>query len=161
MVQLSHPYMMTVKTNKQTNIALIIWTFVSKVISLLFNILSRFITTFFPRSKHLLISWLHSPSAVISEVKKIKSDTVSTFPPSICHEMMGPDGMISVFWILNFKSAFSLSSFTLIKRIFSSYSLSAIRVVSSAYLDCWYFSWQSWLQLVTHPAWHFPCIKFK
>ena len=65
--------------------------------SLLFNTLSRLVIAFLPRSKHLLISWLQSPSAVILETKKIKSDTVSTFPPSVCHEVMGPDAMIFVF----------------------------------------------------------------
>ena len=94
----SNPHIRTWWLGKKKHIALIIWTFVSKVISLLFNILSRFVTTFFPRSKRLFISWLLSPSAVISEAKKIKSDTVSTFTPSICHEMMGSDAMISVFW---------------------------------------------------------------
>ena len=92
-VQLSYPpYMTTGKT-----IALTKWTFVGKVVSLLFNMLSRFIITFLPRSKHLLISWLQSPSAVILEPLKIKSDTVSTVSPSICHEVMGPDAMIFVF----------------------------------------------------------------
>ena len=91
-VQLSHPYMTTGKT-----IALTRWTFVGKVMSLLFNMLSRFVITFLPRSKHLLISWLQSPSAVILEPKKIKSDTVSTVSPSISHEVMGPDAMILVF----------------------------------------------------------------
>ena len=84
MVQLLHLYMTTGKT-----IALTIWTFVSKVMSLLFNILSRFVTAFLPRSKRLVISWLQSPSAVILEPKKIKHVTVSTFPPSVCHEVMG------------------------------------------------------------------------
>ena len=79
--------------------------------SLLFNMLSRLVITFLPRSKRLLISWLQSPSAVILEPKKIKSDTVS---PSICHEVMGPDAMILVFWMLSFKPTFSLSSFTFI-----------------------------------------------
>ena len=91
-VQLSHPYM----TNGKT-IALTRRTFVGKVMSLLFNKLSRLVITFFPRSKRLLISWLQSPFAVILETKKIKSDTVSTVPPSICHEMMGPDAMILAF----------------------------------------------------------------
>ena len=68
-----------------------------KVISLLFNMLSRLVTTFLPRSKCLLISWLQSPSAVILEPRKIKSDTVSTISPSICHELIGPDAMILVF----------------------------------------------------------------
>ena len=110
------------------------WTFVDKVMSLLFNMLSRLVITFLPRSKCLLISWLQSPSAVILEPPKIKSVTVSVVSPSICHEVMGPDAMIFIFWMLSFKPAFSLFSFTFIKRLFSSSSLSAIRVVSSAYL---------------------------
>ena len=128
-VQLSHPYMNTGKT-----IALTIWTFVGKVISLLFNMLPRFVIAFLPRSKHLLISWLQSPSAVTLETKKIKSLTVSIVPPSICHEVMGLDAMIFIFWMLSFKTTFSLSSFTFIKRLFSSSSLSAIRVLSSVFL---------------------------
>ena len=96
--------------------------------------LSRLVITFLPRRKCLLISWLQSPSAVILEPRKIKSDTVSTVFPSISHEVMGPDAVIFVFWMLSLKPTFSLSSFTFIKRIFSSSSLSAIRVVSSAYL---------------------------
>ena len=92
MVQLSHPYMTSGKT-----IALTIWTFVSKVMFLLFNILSRFVIAFLPRSKHLLILWLQSPSAVILEPKKIKSVTISSFSPSTCHEVMGPAAMILVF----------------------------------------------------------------
>ena len=102
--------------------------------SLLFNMLSRLVITFLPRSKHLLILWLKSPSPVILEPRKINSATVSTVSPSICYEVVGPGAMILVFWMLNFKPTFPLSSFTFIKRIFSSYSLSAIRVVSSAYL---------------------------
>ena len=127
-VQFSHPYMTTGKT-----IALTRWTFFDKVMSLLLNMLSRLVITFFTRSQYLLISWLQSPSAMILEPRKIKSATVSTVSPSICHEVMGLDGMILVFWMLSFKSALSLSPFTFIKRLFSS-SLSAIRVVSSAYL---------------------------
>ena len=92
MVQLSHPYMTTGKT-----IALTRCTFVGKVMSLLFNMLSRLVITLLPRSKHLLISWLQSPSAVILEPKKIKSVIVSLVSPSICHEVMGPDAMILVF----------------------------------------------------------------
>ena len=88
MVQLSHPYMTTVKT-----IALIIWIFVSKVMSLLFNMLSRFVIAFLQRNKHLLISWLQSLSAVILEPKKIESLTVSIVSPSICHEVMGSDDL--------------------------------------------------------------------
>ena len=111
--QLSHPCMTTGKT-----IALTRWTFVGKVISLLFNMLSRLVIAFLPRSKHLLISWLQSPSAVILEPEKIKSVTVSTVSPSICHEVMWPDAMIFIFWMLSFKPTFSFSSFTFIKRLF-------------------------------------------
>ena len=85
------------------------WTFVSKMTSLLFNRLSRFVIAFLPRSKCLLISWLQSPSVVILETKKIKSVTVSIFFPSTCHEVMGPDAMILVFWMLSLKPAFSLT----------------------------------------------------
>ena len=92
MVQLSHPYVTTGKT-----IALSRWAFVGKVMSLLFNILSRLVIAFLPRSKLLLILWLQSPTAVILEFKKIKSLTVSIVSPSICHEVMGPDAMILVF----------------------------------------------------------------
>ena len=102
--------------------------------SLLFNMLSRLVIAFLPRSKRLLISWLQSPSAVILEPPKIKSITVSIVYPSICHEVMGPDAMIFVFWMLSFKPTLWLFSFTFNKRLFSSSSLSAIRVVSSAYL---------------------------
>ena len=91
-VQLSHPFMITRKT-----IALTRWTFVGKVISLLFTVLSRLIIAFLPRSKHLLISWLQSPSAVILGPKKIKSLTVSIVSPSMCHEMTGPDAKIFIF----------------------------------------------------------------
>ena len=91
-VQLSHPYMTTGKT-----IALTRWTIVGKVMSLLFNMLSRLVITFLPRIKRLLISWLQSPSVVILEPLQIKSDTVSTVSPSISHEVMGPDAMIFVF----------------------------------------------------------------
>ena len=78
-------------------IALTRWTFVGKAVSLLFNMLSRLVTTFLPKSERLLISWLQSPSAVILEPRKIQSDTVSTVSPSISHEVMGPDAMISIF----------------------------------------------------------------
>ena len=117
-VQLSHPYMTTGKI-----IALTRQTFVENVMSLLFSMLSRLVITFLPRSKHLLISRLQSPSAVIFEPRKMKSATVSIVSPSICHEVMGPRAMILVFWMLSFKPTFSLSSFTLIKRLFSSSSL--------------------------------------
>ena len=128
-VQLSHPYMTTGKT-----IALSRPTFVGKVMSLFFNMLSRLVIAFLPRSKCLLISWLQSPSAVILEPKIINSATVSAVYPSFCHEVVGPDAMILVFWMLRFKPTFSLSSFTFINRLFSSSSLSTIRVVSYAYL---------------------------
>ena len=99
-----------------------------------FYMLPRLVIAFLPRSKHLLISWLQLPSTVIVEPKKIKSVTVYIVSPSICQAVMGPDAMILVFRMLSFKPTFSLSSFTFIKRIFSSFSLSALRVVSSAYL---------------------------
>ena len=128
-VQISHPYMTTGKT-----IALTRRTFIGKVTSLLFNILSRLVIAFLPRSRCLLFSWLQSPSAVVLEPRKIKSITVSTVSPSICHEVMGPDAIIFVFWMMSFKPTFSLSSFTFIKKLFSSSSISAIRVMLSAYL---------------------------
>ena len=127
MVQPSHPYV----TPGKTIHTLTIWTFVGEVMSLFFNMLSRFFITFLPRSKHLLISWLQSPSAVILEPKKIKSVTAS---PSICYEVMGPDAVIFVFLILSFRPAFSLSPFTFTKRLLTSSLLSAIMMVSPAYL---------------------------
>ena len=108
-VQLSHSNMTTGKM-----IALTRRTFVGKVVSLLFNMLPRLVITFLPGNKRLLISWLQWPSALILEPKKIKSAAVSTVSPSICHEVMGPDAMILVFWMLSFKPTFysllSLSS---------------------------------------------------
>ena len=127
MAQLSHAYMTTGKSIDLTR-----RTFVGKVMSLLVNMLSKLVVAFLPRGKHLLISWLQSPSPVILE--PIKSPTVSIVSPSVYHEVMGPDTMVLVFWMLSFKPAFSLSSFTLIKRLLNSSSLSAISVVSSAYL---------------------------
>ena len=132
--KLSHPYMTTGKT-----IALAVRAFVGKSMSLLFNTLSRFVIAFLSMSKCLLVLWLQSPSTVILEPKKMESVTVYTFSPSIWHEVMWLDAMILVFWMLNFKSAFSLSSFTLIKRLFSSSLLSAIRVISFAYLRFFIF----------------------
>ena len=116
MIQLSLPYMTAGKT-------LTIYTFGDKMIALLFNILSRFVIAFLPRSMHLLISWLKAPSTVILEHRKIKSLTASTISLFICHDVMGPVTMILVFSMLTFKPAFSLSSFTLIKKLFSSSSL--------------------------------------
>ena len=122
MVQFSHPYMTTGKT-----IALMTQTFVGKLMFLLFNMLSRFAIAFLPRSKHLLISCVQSLSTVILEPKKIKSITVSPFYLSICNKVIGTDAMILVFRMLSYKPAFSFSSFILIKKFFSSFSLSAIR----------------------------------
>ena len=112
-VQLPHPLVTSGKT-----IALTIWTSVGKVVSLLFNTLSRLVIAFLPRNKYLLISWLQSPSTVILEPKKIKAVTVSIVSPSICHEVMGPDAMIFIFGMLSFKPAFSLSSYTFIRRLY-------------------------------------------
>ena len=129
-VQISHPYMTIGKT-----IALTRWTFVRKVMSLLFDMLSRLVIAFLPRSKRLLISWLQSPSAVVLEPPKIKNKVCHWF---YCCPIYLPRSdrtgcHILVFWMLSFKSIFSLSSFTFIKRLLSS-SLSAIKVVSFAYL---------------------------
>ena len=148
-VQLSHPYMTTGKT-----IALTRQTFVGKVMSLLFNMLSRLVITFLPRSNRLLISWLQSSSAVILEPPKIKLATVSIVYPSICHAVMGPDAMILVFWMLSFKPTFTLSSFTSIKMLFRS-SVSAIGWCHLHARGYWYFSQQSWFQLVLLPAQRF------
>ena len=115
MVQLSHLYMTTGKTT-----ALTIWIFVSKVMSLLFNTLSSSVIAFLPRSNCLLISGLQSPFSVILEPKKRKSVTSSFYSPSTYHEVIGPEARILVFWMLSFKLDFSLSSFILIKRLFSS-----------------------------------------
>ena len=121
--------------------------------SLLFNTLSEFVIAFLPRSKHLLISWLQSPSEVILEPKKIKPHHFPCFPIYLPWS----DGircMILVFWMLSFKPAFSLSSFTFIKRLFSSL-LSAVRVVSSSYLMLLISLSEIWFQLVLHPVQHF------
>ena len=149
-VQLSHPYMTTGKA-----IAFIIWTFVGKVMSLLFNMFYVLVITFLPRRKRLLTSWLQSTFAVILEPSKIKSVTVSTVSTSICYNMMGPDAMILVFWMLSFKPTFSLFSFTFIKRLFGSSSLSAIRVVSSAYLRLLIFLLATLIPAVLPPAQRF------
>ena len=141
MVQLSHPHMTTGKT-----IALTSRTFVSRVMSLLFNMLSRLVIAFLWRSECLLISWLQSPSAVTLEPKKIKSVTVSIVSPSMCHEVMGPDAMILVFWMLSLSQPFH-SLLALVKRFFSSSSPCDIRVVSSAYLRLLIF-----LQAILIPA---------
>ena len=140
MVQLSHPYMTTGKT-----IASTIWTFVGKVMSLLFNMLSRLVIAFLPRSKYLLISWLQSSSAVTLESKKIKSLIVSIVSPSICHEVMGLETMILVFWMLSFKPAFhSLLSPSSRGSLVPLHFLS-LRLCHLHIWGYWYFSWQSWL----------------
>ena len=121
-------------------------TFLGKVISLLFQVLSSFVIAFLTRSKCLLISWLQSPSAVILKPKKIKSLTVSIVFPSTYHEVMGSDAMILVFRMLSIKPTFSLSSFTF-KRLVSSCSLSAIRWCHLHIWGYWYFSRQSYSSL--------------
>ena len=143
MVKLSHSYMTTGKT-----MALTIWTFVGKVMSLFFNTLSRLAIPFLPRSKCLLISGLQSPSAVILETQKINSHCFHCFPIYLpcsdgtgCHDLR--------FWMLSFKPAFSLSSFTFIKKLFSS---SSLRWCHQHIWGYWYFSWQSWFHLVLPPA---------
>ena len=148
-VQLSHLYMTTGKT-----IALTRRTFVGKVMSLL---LSRLLIAFLPRTNHLLISWHshHLQWFWSCPSPQIKSDTVSTVFPFISHEVMGPDAMILVFWMLSFKPTFSLSSFTFIKRLFSSSSLSAVRVVSSAYLRLLIFLLAILIPAVLLPDQHF------
>ena len=112
----------------EKNIAWTIWTFVDKMMSLLLHMPSRFVIAFLPRSSCLLILWMKSPYAVILDPKKIKSVTVSTFPPSISHEVLIPDAMILVFWVLSFAPAFSFSSFILIKRILLIVSIILIQV---------------------------------
>ena len=116
---------------------------------------ARLIIAFLPRSKYLLISWLQSPPAVILEPKKIKTVPVSIVSPSICHEVMGPDAMIFVFWMLSFKPTFSLSSFTFIKRLFSFASPCDISVVSSVYLRLLIFLPAILIPLVHSSSLHF------
>ena len=130
-------------------VAFTIWTFVSRVMSLLFNTLFRFVIAFLPRSNCLLISWL---STVILKPKRRKSVTISTFhlSPFIYHAVVGPDAMIVFFSIFSLKPALSLFSFTLTKKLFDSSLLSAIRVVSSAYLWLLMF-----LRPILIPAQHF------
>ena len=149
MVKLLNPYMTTGKP-----IALTIQTFVGKVMSLLFNMLSRFVIAFLPRTKRLFISWLQSLSAVIFGAQESKISHCFHFSPSICQEMIGPDAMILVFWMLSFKPVFSLSSFILIKRLSSSSLLSVLEWYLHIW-SCWYFFWHSWFQLVSPLAWHF------
>ena len=120
--------------------------------SLLFNMMTRVVRPFYPRSKCLLISWLQSLSAVILEPKKRKSVPVSIVSPPTCPEVMGLDAMILVFWMLSFKPVFSLSSFTFIKRFCSSSSPSVKRVVSSVYLVVqWLGFWVFTAMAQVHP----------
>ena len=153
MVQLSYLYMTTRKT-----MTLTIWTFVGKVMSLLFNMLSRLVIAFLPRSKPLLISWVQSPSGVMLEPRKIKAVTVSTLSPSACHEVMRLDAVILCSfecWVLSqfFHSPLSLLSsgslFPLLPNEW--YHLRYMWYI----WGCWYFSWQSWFLLVIHLAQHF------
>ena len=150
MVQLSCVYMTTGKS-----IALTILTFVSKVMSLLLYTLSSFVIAFLPRRQCLLISWLKSPSAVILEPKKINSVIVSIVSPSICHEVMGLDAMIFIFWTLSFKPALHFPLSPSSRGSFNSSLLSAISVVSSAYLRLSIFLPANWFQLVLYPVRHF------
>ena len=139
-----HPYMTTGKT-----ITLTRWPFVDKVMSLLFNTLSRFVIAFLPWSKHLLISWQQSPSTVILEPTKIKTVTVSIVSPSICHEVIGRVLMILVFWMLNLKPAFHFPL-----SLSSRGSLVLFLPQGWCHLHIWgygYFSLQSWFQLTLHP----------
>ena len=125
--------------------------------SFFFNMLSRFVIAFLPKSKCLLILWMQLLSTVILEPPKIKSFTAFTFS-SICHEVMGSDVMILVFLMLSYKSTFLFFSFTLIKSLFSFSSFSAIEVILLHIWGCWYFSWQFWFQLVSHPTMAFHMI---
>ena len=165
-----YPYVTTGKT-----IALTVWTFIVKEMSLLFNTLARFVIAFLPRSKCILISWLQSTSTLILEPKKIKHVAASTFllpfamkcwmvmdreawhicSPWGCKELdmteqltwtelMELDPVILVFWMLSFKPVFSLFSFTLFQRLFSSSSLLPFILYHLCIWDCWYFSWISW-----------------
>ena len=138
------------------------WTFVGKVMSLLLNMLSRLVIVFLPSSKCLLISWPQSPFSVILEPKKIKSVSVFSVSSSICYEVMAPDAISLVFWMLSLKPTFSLSSFTFIKSFFSSTSLSAIRAVSSAYLSLLIFLPENLISACasSNPAFHMTYLAY-
>ena len=150
MVHLSDLYMTTGKI-----IALTIWSFVGKVMSLLLNTPSRFVIAILPRNKCLLISWLQSLSAMILEPKKIKPSTVSIFSPSICHEVMWLYAKILAFW------CWILSQFVHCTHSSSSRdSLIPLDFLPLEWYhlhiwDCWYFSWKSWFQVMIHLAQHF------
>ena len=144
----SYPYMTTEKS-----IALTRWTLVGKVISLRFNMLSRLVITFLPKSKSLLTLWLQSPFTVILEPKKMKSITVSTFSPSICHEMMGLDAMTFILcsWVLShlFRSPLSPRG-SVVPLHFLPLKWRHLHIWGG-----WYFSWQFWFQFLSHPTWQF------
>ena len=152
MVQLTHAYIGKM-------ISVTIWTIVGKVMSLLFNTLSRFVIALLPRRKYILISWLQSSSAVILEPKKIKSVTVSTFPLSICHEVMGPDVIILVFkcWVL------SQLLYSLLFPSPSSYLVPLHFMLLESYhlyiWGYWYFSQQSQFQLESNSSMSF-CMMY-
>ena len=148
------PLLTSIHDYWKKTIALTRWTFVSKVMSLLLNMLSRFFIALLP-SKHLWISWLQSPSAVIVEPKKIKSLIVSSVSPSICHEVMGQDAMISVFSTLSFKPGFlSLLSPSSRGRLHPLHFM-LLEWYHPHIWGCQYFSIHSWFQLGIHPAQHF------
>ena len=151
MLQLSYPHMTPGKT-----IALTIQIFVSKEMSLLFNILSRFIIAFLPRSKCVLILWLHSPSTVILErpPPQIKSAPASNFSPFVYHEVMEADVMILTFWMLSSKPVFSLFPFALFKVSLVPLHFLPLEWYHLQTWGCLYFSCQSWFQPVIHPAWN-------
>ena len=154
MCQLSNLYIITGEI-----IASSIEAFVRKRMSSPLNMISMFVIAFFPKNKYLLMSWLQSPSTGFWSPPKIKSVTPSTFPHSICYEVTEPNAMILVFLMLSFKLAFSLSSFTLSKKLFSLLHFLPLEWYHLHTWDCWYFSWQSWFSSWSHPAYHFTwCI---
>ena len=136
-------------------IALTVWSFVIKVMSLNFNTLYRFVIAFLPRSKCQLNSCLQSPSTVILEPKKIKFVTASTFSPSTCQDMMGPDTMILVFWMWSFKQLFHSPLSPSSRGSLVLFHFLPLEWYHLNIWGYWYFSWQSWFQLVLHPAGHF------
>ena len=148
-VQISHPYMTTGKPITST-----IWSFVGKLMSLLYNMLSTFVTAFLPRSKHLLISWLQSLAAVSFEAQENKVCHCFYFLPIYLNEVIGLNVMIFIFWMLSLKPAFLLSS-----SPSSTDSLVPLHFLPLEWYDliwsCWYFSQQSWSELLLHSAQHF------
>ena len=160
MSQISHPYVTTGKT-----IALTRLNFVGKAMSLLFNMLSRFVIVFIERSKYLLISWLCPLSTAILETPKIQSITASIFSPFIGYQVMGPEATTLVFWMFSFKPVFFFFftfSFHPQQEAFSSSPLSVIRVVSSAYLRLLIFLLAILITAYDSSTWHFAwCIRYK